>query len=282
MSQAAPYLRPGGMAEALEALADGDWRIAAGCTDLFPATDRKDLSGPILDITRIPELRGIHRHDAGLTIGAATTWREIARADLPPAMRGLQLAAREVGAQQIQNRGTLGGNLCNASPAADGVPPLLTLDAEVELASIRGRRRLPLAAFITGPRQIARGRDELVTAIHLPARALDGVGAFRKLGARTYLVISIAMVSVRLVVAGGRVAEAAIAVGACGPVATRVPAAEAALLGVAPDPARIGADHVDAVLSPIDDVRADRAYRRDAALTLIRRGVADAMAPVPA
>ena len=227
-------------------------------------------------------MRGIRRDAAGLTIGAATTWRDIVRADLPPAMQSLQLAGREIGAQQIQNRGTLGGNLCNASPAADGVPPLLTLDAEVELASIRGRRRMPLADFITGPRQITRAPDELLTAIHVPDAALSGQGAFRKLGARSYLVISIAMVAARITVADGRVTQAAIAVGACGPVATRLAAVEAALIGAAPDPARITAADIDPALSPIDDVRADRAYRREAALTLVRRTFADATQQVPA
>lgn len=282
MSQAAPYLRPERIDEAVAALAGDGWRIAAGCTDLFPATERKVLPGPILDISGIAEMRGIRRDAAGLTIGAATRWRDIVRADLPPAMRSLQLAGREVGAQQIQNRGTLGGNLCNASPAADGVPPLLTLDAEVELASIRGRRRMPLADFITGPRQITRAPDELLTAIHVPDRALSGQGAFRKLGARSYLVISIAMVAARITVADGRVTQAAIAVGACGPVATRLAAVEAALIGASPDPARITVADIDPALSPIDDVRADRAYRREAALTLVRRTFADATQQVPA
>lgn len=282
MSQAAPYLRPARIEAALDALASDGWRIAAGCTDLFPATERKVLPGPILDISGIAELRGIRRDAAGLTIGTATTWRDIVRADLPPALRSLQLAGREVGAQQIQNRGTLGGNLCNASPAADGVPPLLTLDAEVELVSVRGRRRMPLGDFITGPRRITRAPDELLTAIHVPDAALTGRGAFRKLGARKYLVISIAMVAARITVTDGRVTAAAIAVGACGPVAARLPSVEAALIGGPPDPARIVASDIEAALSPIDDVRADRVYRHEAALTLVRRTVADAVDEVPA
>ena len=137
---------------------------------------------------------------------------------------------------QIQNAGTIGGNLCNASPAADGVPPLLALDAEVELASAAGTRRLPLAAFLHGPRRTARRPDELLTAVLIPAAATEGRSAFLKLGARRYLVISIAMVAARLATADGRVTAAALAVGACGPVATRLPAVEAALVGHPPDP----------------------------------------------
>ena len=189
MSHPAKYLRPPDLQQAIQALADEDLTIAAGCTDLFPATDRKSLQGPVLDITAIPALRGIRQDDEGIQIGATTTWHDIATAGLPPSLFGLQLAAREVGALQIQNRGTIAGNLCNASPAADGVPPLLTLDAEVGLCSIRGRRQIPLAQFITGPRQTERHHDELVTHIFIPKSALQGAGSFVKLGARKYLVI---------------------------------------------------------------------------------------------
>ena len=189
----------------------------------------------------------------------------------------MRRAAAEIGGPQIQNAGTIGGNLCNASPAADGVPPLLVLDAEVELASAAGTRRLPLAAFLAGVRRTARRPDELLTAIHLPAAALTGRSAFRKLGARRYLVISIAMVAARLVVADGRVVSAALAVGACGPVATRLPAVEAAIAGAPADarlPARIDAAAVAAALAPIDDHRASAGYRAKAATELLRRAVA--------
>lgn len=252
--------------------------VAAGCTDLFAATERKVLPRPVLDISRLEALRGITRDDEGLRIGATTTWAQIRDADLPPAFDGLRLAAREVGARQIQSRGTLGGNLCNASPAADGVPPLLTLDAEVELASLRGTRRLPLADFLTGPRRTARASDELLTAIHIPSAATEGRSHFLKLGARAYLVISIAMCAARLVVRDGMVTHAALAVGACSPVATRLPEAEAALTGHPLDPSRITDALIAPRLSPIADARADAAYRTRAAADLMRRTVA-ALAP---
>ncbi|TCO70773.1 FAD binding domain-containing protein [Rhodovulum euryhalinum] len=273
----APYLRPRTLAEALEALAGGGLRVAAGCTDLFPATRGPGLSGGILDITAIEGLRGIGESAAGWRIGATTSWAEIARAGLPPGFDGLRAAAREVGSVQVQTAGTVGGNLVNASPAADGAPCWLVLDAEVELASHRGTRRLAVADFLTGPRQTARAADELLTAIHVPRAAGAGQGAFLKLGARRYLVISIAMAAVRLDIQAGRVAHAALAVGACSATARRLPDAEAALRGRRADAGladAITAGIVARALAPIDDHRAPAAYRTRAALTLLRRAVA--------
>jgi CO/xanthine dehydrogenase FAD-binding subunit len=121
-----------------------------------------------VDVSNISAMRGVCLDNVGVRIGAATTWSEIARADLPPAFDALKVAARDVGAVQIQNRGTIAGNLCNASPAADGAPPLLILDAEVELASRRGTRRLALDAFINGARTTLLAPDEVMTAIVTP------------------------------------------------------------------------------------------------------------------
>lgn len=273
MPQAARYFMPERIEDALEALAESPATIAAGCTDLFPATEARALSGPVLDISRIDDMRGITRSVDGLRIGALTTWTEIARADLPPALFALQLAAREVGALQIQNRGTLGGNLCNASPAADGVPALLIVDAEVELQSRTGRRRMLLADFLRGPRQTDRAPDELLVAVHVPAASLDGASQFLKLGARRYLVISIAMVAARVLLKGPNVAQIALAVGACGPVARRLSQVEAAMVGKPFSLAHVSRADVAASLSPIADIRADAAYRTDAALTLTQRAL---------
>jgi CO/xanthine dehydrogenase FAD-binding subunit len=153
---------------------------------------------------------------------------------------------------------------------------LLALDAEVELAGPKGSRRLPLATFLTGPRATARRPDEILTAVLIPAAALAGRSTFLKLGARRYLVISIAMVAVRLAAADGRISAAALAVGACGPVATRLPELEARLIGAPAAPAlaeRIEAAALAAALRPIDDVRACAAYRSDAAAELLRRAL---------
>lgn len=273
---AVTYIAPRSLAEALEALGSGRMAILAGGTDVYPALRDRPPAGPLLDVTRIDGLRGIVRTaDGGWGIGAATTWTDILRADLPPAFDGLKAAAREVGSIQIQNAGTVAGNLCNASPAADGVPPLLTLDAAVELASAHGSRRLPLADFITGVRATARRPDELVTAILIPPPPDRAHTAFLKLGSRAYLVISIAMVAALLAEdEAGRIAEARVAVGACSPVARRLPALEQALVGrpLAAAAAQLRPEHL-APLAPIDDVRGSAGYRLQAVAVLLRRAL---------
>ncbi len=273
------YAQPTSLDEAVSLLAGGGWTVLAGGTDVYPALGEDPVTQPLLDVSRIEALRGIHlTPDGAIRIGALATWTDIVRADLPAAFDALKQAAREVGSVQIQNRATLAGNLCNASPAADGMPPLLVLDAQVELNRANGKRLVPLKDFIQGNRQTVRADTELVTAIHIPASALDGQSAFFKLGSRRYLVISIAMIAARLAVdENGLVTDAAVAVGACSAVAQRLPKLEAALKGQpAEAAARIATpEHLD-VLSPIDDVRAPAAYRLDAALEGVRRVLAAA------
>jgi CO/xanthine dehydrogenase FAD-binding subunit len=272
------YARPASLAEALRLLDQGGWCLLAGGTDLYPAAGSR-LAGPVLDLTGIAGLCGVTLGQ-DLRIGAATSWADIASASLPPALRALQQAARVVGGRQVQVAGTIGGNLCNASPAADGVPPLLALDAEVELVSRAGSRRLRLADFLLGPRRTALRPDEVLAAVILPEAALAGRSAFVKLGARSHLVISIAMAAARLAVDQGQVVAAAVAVGSCSAVAQRLPAVEAALLGAAVSsaPDRISGADVAGSLSPIDDVRATADYRLAAAVELVRRAVAEALA----
>jgi CO/xanthine dehydrogenase FAD-binding subunit len=272
------YARPETLSDALEILAGGKRTILAGGTDLYPATTAQTLPGDILDITGIKDLHGVSQTAAGWRIGACATWSHVIAADLPPAFDALKQAAAEVGARQIQNAGTVAGNICNASPAADGVPALLILDAEVEIAGPTPRR-LPLADFITGVRRTALGPGEMVAALHIPAASARGGSGFVKLGARKYLVISIAMAAARLEIAEGRIAAAALAVGACSAVATRLPAVEARLIGqTAPtlDDAEIAA-----ALSPIDDIRGSVAYRSGAAVELVRRAVAKTLEAAP-
>ncbi|MCA0246767.1 MAG: FAD binding domain-containing protein [Proteobacteria bacterium] len=266
------YLRPRDLDEALKALTR-PCTVLAGGTDFYPVRVGRSVVEDVLDIAGISALRGISDTPSGWRLGATTTWSELVEADLPPLFNGLKQAGREVGGRQIQNAGTLAGNLCNASPAADGVPPLLALDAEIEIASLAGSRRLALATFITGVRSTALRPGELVTAIHVPRPRHAARAGFLKLGARRYLVISIAMASAVLEVADGKVAAARIAVGACSPVAQRLPSLEAALMGRTF--AKSLSEHVEAThlapLSPIDDVRGSAAYRSEAVLTLLRR-----------
>lgn len=269
---------PTSLTQALEMLADTGARVIAGGTDVFPAQGDAPPPSQLLDVTRLPELRGISHDANGWRIGATTRWSDIVQSGLPPGFDGLKLAAREVGSWQIQNAGTVAGNLCNASPAADGVPPLLTLDAQVELCSASGSRRLSLADFITGPRQTALRPDELLVALHIPAIPDAARSHFLKLGARRYLVISIAMVSA-LVSAddAGRIQAARVAVGACSAVAQRLPGLEEALIGLdladlQQSPASLWSGHLDP-LSPISDVRGTGEYRLQVAATLCHRSV---------
>jgi CO/xanthine dehydrogenase FAD-binding subunit len=247
--------------------------VLAGGTDFYPARVGRPVTEDILDIGAIAALRGISETADGWRVGATTTWSELVEAGLPPLFDGLKQAAREVGGRQIQNAGTIAGNICNASPAADGMPALLALEAEVEVASRDGARRLPLGAFVTGVRKTALLPGELVTALHVPRPKHEARSAFLKLGARRYLVISIAMASVVVEVSNRTVAATRIAVGACSPVAQRLPDLERTLVG-APVDAHLG-ERVEprhlAPLSPIDDVRGSAGYRGEVALVLLRR-----------
>jgi CO/xanthine dehydrogenase FAD-binding subunit len=270
------YLRPTDLTEALAALAAGPRVILAGGTDYYPARVGQPLDDHVLDITALPALRRIADEGAHWRIPALCTWTDLLETTLPPLFDGLKLAAREIGGVQIQNAGTICGNLCNASPAADGTPNLLALNALVELASVRETRRLPVAAFVTGSRAIVRRADEMVTAMLVPKPPHDAVSTFLKLGARKYLVISIAMVAVVLEISDDRmIAGARLAVGSCSAVAQRLPLLESALVGKRLDAglAALAMQEHFAPLSPIDDVRGTADYRREAALTLVRRAL---------
>jgi len=265
------YFRPRTLAEALDIMAHEPVRPLAGGTDLYPALTGAFVAPKALDwmdISGLTALRGV----SPTRIGALATWTDVARAHLPPAMRALAQAARQVGGRQIQNRGTVLGNLCNASPAADGVPPLLILDAEIELASAAGLRRLKLEDFLLGNRRTARRADELAVALHLPALP-DAESRFEKLGARRQLVISIVMAAGLLRVTEGRVVEARVAVGSCSAVARRLRGLEAALAGapLAEAAAILAAAPLD--LAPIDDIRGSADYRLVAARSLAARSL---------
>ena len=274
------YLRPTELKEALAALAAGPRIILAGGTDYYPARVGQPLDDDLLDITALPDLRRIADEGAHWRIPALATWTDLLETPLPPLFDGLKLAAREVGGVQIQNAGTLCDNLCNASPAADGTPNLLALDALVELSSARATRRLPVAEFVTGNRSTVRRSEEMVTALIVPKPRGEARSTFLKLGARKYLVISIVMVAAVLETADGTVARSRIAVGSCSSVAQRLPLLEAALAG-----RRLEAGLADlarpehlAPLAPIDDVRGTAAYRREAALTIVRRAIRELVA----
>ena len=270
------YLKPRTLDEAVDALERHSAQVLAGGTDFYPALGENQPDGPVVDITALKEIKGVATEKDCFRIGGLTTWSEFLVTLLPRCFDALKSAAREIGSVQIQNRGTVAGNLCNASPAADSVPPLLALDAEVELASSSGTRRVPLAEFIVGNRKTLRAAGEILTSVIVPRTIEDAPSVFLKLGVRRYLVISIAMVTAVLVVdERRRVRNARFSVGSCSARAQRLTGLERALIGV---PARSGLgaiampEHLEP-LSPIDDVRATAAYRCDAALTLVRRAL---------
>ena len=276
------YHRPSTLDEALAIRAGADVMVLAGGTDVYPAKAARAGWGDmrhkdVLDISAIADLRGISDRGDHWRLGALTTWTELMRAELPPLFDGLRLAAKEVGGVQIQNRGTLAGNICTASPAGDGAPNLLALDARIELANRAGTRTVDMDGFIDGYRHTQCRTDEIVTAILVPKPRAATRSHFLKLGARKYLVISIVMVAgVIETDAAGSLTSARLAIGSCSAVPQRLPALEAALIG---QPVAVAADLVTAQhldhLAPIDDIRGSGAYRRHAALALTRDLLSD-------
>lgn len=270
------YFRPRTLDEALEIRASRPITILAGGTDVYPARTARvgwgDMAHPdVLDISAIAELRGIAVTETHHRFGSLVTWTALKHAALPAAFAGYQAAAVEIGGSQIQNRGTLVGNICTASPAGDGIPCLLTLEAEIELASPNGLRIVPITAFVDGYRHNVCRSDEIVTAILIPKSLPRARGSFVKLGARRYLVISIAMAAgIVATREDGTIELVRIAIGACTPVAQRLPALEVALVGrtLAEAPECVSDDHL-ANLTPIDDIRASGAFRRSAALQIV-------------
>lgn len=294
--------RPATVAEALVLLDEHARNGAplvpiAGGTDIYPAHVGRALSTGLLDLSLLGEMRtvvpSVLDGAPGVRIGALTTWRtlgeRLAGALLDPAFDALYMAAREVGGVQVQSRATVGGNLCHASPAADGAPLLLALGAAVELRSRHGRRWLPVEEFLLGPRTTARRGDELLEAIWLPmpAATTRSRSVFLKLGQRRYLVISAVMVAASLSWSNDdtpRVASCRLAVGACGPKAVRLRVLEQQVDGMNAAQLRAWSDclHQDDLtdaLDPIDDLRGTRAYRLEMADLLVRRALR-ALSPV--
>ena len=271
------YALPATIEEALRLRDTGDSVIIAGGTDIYPASVDQAIHENIIDISRVDGLSAIESNDRNYRIGALITWTQMLEADLPPAFDALKLAAREVGSVQIQNVATVVGNICNASPAADGLPPLLALNAEIEIRSIDNVRIVPLSDFVLGNRETVLKANEMVTAILIPRSVDRDCSNFIKLGARKYLVISIAMVAANISLdANARIEQVKIAVGSCAAVAKRIPALEKSLVGLTKDdfaPNRLTDEHLLTVLSPIDDIRATKPYRLHAARILVTRAI---------
>ncbi len=272
------YFRPQTLKEALDLKAGQDLQVLAGGTDVYPIRTTREAWGDrttrdVLDISGLLELRAIDKSSGRYRIGCLTTWSDLVKADLPPLFDGLKQAARDVGGMQIQNRGTIVGNICNASPAADGTPCLQAMKARVELTSARGMRTVDLTEFHDGYRShVCRG-DEIVTGLVFDEDDGDLSTGFRKLGSRRYLVISIVMAAGAIRTdAQGRVTMARISVGACSTVATRLTVLEETLKGVPLDQhiSDLVDDYQLSSLQPIDDVRASASYRKEAARVVLK------------
>jgi len=256
-------------------MADGrHWPLAGG-TDLMVQLEA-DVSEPpaaIVDIWRVAELRGVGYDGYDVSIGALTTWTElrhspVIRARLP----ALAQAAATIGAAQIQNRGTIGGNICNASPAGDSLPVLLAVDATFDLGSAAGERSLPAREFWTGYRQTARRDDELLLRVRFPVERGRHT-RFRKVGTRSAQAISKVVMALSYRADEPVWSDVRLALGSVAPTPIRAPRTEAVLEGSSPR--EVVAGEAAAVLAeeiaPIDDVRSTADYRRAVAARVLHR-----------
>jgi CO/xanthine dehydrogenase FAD-binding subunit len=256
-------LRPRTLAEALVMLRDeGPLMALAGCTDVYVGlqfgslTDRR-----FLDLWPLRELRGIHAAPSSLRIGALTTFSELVAS--PIVRRRLPMlvaASREVGGRQIQNRGTLGGNIANASPAGDSLPVLAAANASIVLRSASAERRVPFTAFYTGYRASVRRPDELIAAIEIPR--IEGRQYWRKVGTRRAQAIS------KVMCAAVRGPAVTVALGSVAPTVIRLPRTEEILS--AGGSLEAAQEALDAEIAPIDDIRSTAPYRRAVSANLLR------------
>ncbi|UCH74387.1 MAG: xanthine dehydrogenase family protein subunit M [Rhodospirillales bacterium] len=267
---------PDSMEEVLELLAGGDApAILAGGTNLL-VDMRAGSCRPerVLSLARLPRLRWIEERDHRIAIGAGTTVSDLLH-DPRIAAHGAALveAARLFAGQMVRNTATVAGNIAYGSPAADLVPPLMALDAEITLMSKSDTRTVPLAEFYTGYRQTVCRPDELVAGISWPKPGPGSAGLFYKLARRKGDAITVTGVAVALSVANGRMTDLRIALGAVAPTVMRARKAEAILEGKAPSDARFDRAGAAAAAecSPIDDIRASADYRRHTVHALVRR-----------
>jgi len=251
------------LAAALRVLRDAPGTVPlAGCTDVYVALQFGQRPGTAyLDLTPLRALRRIAVAGDRLVIGALATYTDLQRSRHVRARLPMLVdAARQVGGAQIQNRGTVGGNLANASPAGDTLPVFAAAEAEVVLQSTEGERRVPFTAFFTGYRETASRPGELITAVEVPA--VEGRQWFRKVGTRAAQAIS------KVMLAGVRAGQPRLALGSVAPTVVRLPRTEASLGSGAPLEAALEA--LRAEIAPIDDLRSTADYRREVAVNLVR------------
>ncbi len=277
-----PVVRARSLDEALGALerATADTRLLAGGTDLMLELEiGRTRPDHVIDIWSLDELRGVAAEDGGLRIGALTDCGELERAALVRERADvLAAAAATVGAVQIKNRATIGGNLGTASPAADLVPALVALDAIVRLRCARGARDVPVAQFLVGYRATARRPDELIESVFVPARDPRERRAFKKVGTRAAQSISKVVVALALTVDGGVVRALRAGAGSVADRTVALPTLERELVGRAPDAAALDAAARASAArdcAPIDDVRSTALYRRHVLRRCLRTMLGD-------
>ena len=267
------YSRPDNLEDALLTLSEQPCTLLAGGTDFYPARVGKKITENVLDLSGIRGLRSIQETEEGFLLGALTTWTDIVDSDLSSAFDGLKQASKTIGGIQTQNAGTLCGNICNASPAADAVPNLMALDAEVKLKSLRESRSLSLEEFILGNRKTAIKAEELVRGIFIPCPSINARGNFEKLGTRSYLVISIVMVGVVAELnEEDEILELKVSVGACSPVAKRLRILENDVVGQKLNTIEIQPRYLES-LQPIGDIRASATFRKTVTPELLKRAI---------
>ncbi len=274
------YVAPTSLEQAVELLAAGEATILAGGTDLMPQSHagRVKFKPTLMNIRRIPELKGIALDGGWLRIGALATISELMAAELVRRhCPVLAEAGDHFASGQIRNAGTLGGNICNASPAGDTLVPLLVLDAQVELVSRPNgslhTRTLPLAQFFTGPGRTRREPNELLAAVRIPVPPPGFIARFYKFGTRPALDISAISIGLAGVLRDGRLSQVRVAFGAVAPTPLRGSATEQALEGKALTPDTIAAAAVAArdEINPISDVRASAWYRKELVHNMTKR-----------
>jgi CO/xanthine dehydrogenase FAD-binding subunit len=267
---------PRTLGDALALLRDepGVWRAFAGGTDLMVLLEAGKLEHRrFFSVRHLGELRGVGEVDGVVRVGALTTYTDVRRSELLSRhFPMLGQAARETGGIAIQNRGTVGGNIANASPAADTPPALLAYDAELELVSAGGTRRVPYAEFHTGYKQTLMRADELIAAVLLPKPAEGARHFYRKVGTRRAQAISKVCFAALAEVEGETLREVRVALGSVAPVVLRCPRTEGVLRGRAPDGDVLGAalEELGREVTPIDDVRSTARYRKRVSQNLLR------------
>ena len=266
-------ISPATLAEALIILGNEEpsWKPFAGGTDLMVLLEAGKLPHKnYLNIWKLPELRGIEVTDACVSLGALTTYTEIQRHEILRAeFPMLCQAAKETGGIAIQNRATLGGNIVNASPAADSPPALLAYDAELELVSKRGERRIPYFKFHTAYKQMDKRPDELLRAIRLPRAPNQLTHYYRKVGTRKAQAISRVCFAAVGSMTDGKIESVRIAFGSIAPIPFRCVQTENALRNQTIDSVAAAREALAGEISPIDDLRSTRDYRLKVSLNLL-------------